>query len=142
MKIVLDSNILFSALIKDSITRRIILDYGDQLLFPSFIFEEMEKHKNELLTKSKMKTKDFEDLLTLLLQKVIIIPNEVLNHYKEDAYQIIKDIDPDDVTFIACALAFSDSIIWSDDKRLKLQSKVQIIDTSKMYSMIYSKKKT
>ena len=142
MKIVLDSNILFSALIKDSITRRIILDYGDQLLFPSFIFEEMEKHKNELLTKSKMKTKDFEDLLTLLLQKVIIIPNEVLNHYKEDAYQIIKDIDPDDVTFIACALAFSDSIIWSDDKRLKLQSKVQIIDTSKMYSIIYSKKKT
>jgi len=142
LKIVLDSNILFSALIKDSITRRIILDYGDQLLFPSFIFEEMEKHKNELLTKSKMKTKDFEDLLTLLLQKVIIIPNEVLNHYKEDAYQIIKDIDPDDVTFIACALAFSDSIIWSDDKRLKLQSKVQIIDTSKMYSIIYSKKKT
>jgi len=67
LKIVIYSNTLFSALIKDSITRRIILDYEDQLLFPSYIFEEMEKHKDELLTKLKMKPKDFEDLLRLLL---------------------------------------------------------------------------
>jgi len=111
LKIVIDSNILFSALIKDSITRRIILDYENQFLFPSYIFEEMEIHKTELLTKSKMKEKDFEELLSLLLRKVIIIPNEILLHYKKEAYQIIKDIDPDDVTFIACALAFNDSVI-------------------------------
>ena len=71
----------------------------------------MEKHKDELLTKSKMKQKEFEELLSLLLRKVIIIPSEVLLKYKNEAYQIIKDIDPDDVTFIACALAFSDSVI-------------------------------
>ena len=58
-----------------------------------------------------MKEKDFEELLSLLLRKVIIIPNEILLHYKKEAYQIIKDIDPDDVTFIACALAFNDSVI-------------------------------
>jgi len=140
LKIVIDSNILFSALIKDSITRSIILDYEKQFLFPSYIFEEMEKHKTELLTKSKMKEKDFEELLRLLLQKVIIIPNEVLLHYRDEAYKIIKDIDPDDVTFIACALAFSDSVIWSDDKRLKQQSKIRIITTNEMYTLIYSKK--
>jgi len=100
----------------------------------------MEKHKTELLTKSKMKEKDFEELLRLLLQKVIIIPNEVLLHYRDEAYKIIKDIDPDDVTFIACALAFSDSVIWSDDKRLKQQSKIRIITTNEMYTLIYSKK--
>ena len=140
MKIVIDSNILFSALIKDSITRRIILDYENQFLFPSYIFEEMEIHKTELLTKSKMKEKDFEELLSLLLRKVIIIPNEVLLHYKKEAYQIIKDIDPDDVTFIACALAFNDSVIWSDDKKLKQQSKIRIKNTNEMYSLIYGKK--
>ena len=140
MKIVIDSNILFSALIKDSITRRIILDYENQFLFPSYIFEEMEIHKTELLTKSKMKEKDFEELLSLLLRKVIIIPNEILLHYKKEAYQIIKDIDPDDVTFIACALAFNDSVIWSDDKKLKQQSKIRIKNTNEMYSLIYGKK--
>jgi predicted nucleic acid-binding protein len=137
---VIDSNILFSALIKDSITRRMILDYEEQFLFPSYIFEEMEKHKNELLKKSKMKQRDFEVLLRLLLQKVIIIPNEVLLNYKDKAYEIIKDIDPDDVTFIACALAFSESVIWSDDKKLKQQSKIQIINTKEMYDLMYNKK--
>ncbi len=100
----------------------------------------MERYKNELLTKSKMKSKDFEDLLRLLLRKVIIIPNEVLLHYRGEAFEIIKEIDPNDVTFIACALAFSDSVIWSDDKKLKQQSKVQIINTNEMYSLIYGKK--
>ena len=140
MKIVIDSNILFSALIKDSITRRIILDYENQFLFPSYIFGEMEIHKTELLTKSKMKEKDFEELLSLLIRKVIIIPNELLLHYKKEAYQIIKDIDPDDVIFIASALAFTDSVIWSDDKKLKQQSKIRIINTNEMYSLTYGKK--
>ncbi len=117
-----------------------ILDYEEQFLFPSYIFEEMEKHKNELLKKSKMKQRDFEVLLRLLLQKVIIIPNEVLLNYKDKAYEIIKDIDPDDVTFIACALAFSESVIWSDDKKLKQQSKIQIINTKEMYDLMYNKK--
>ena len=79
-------------------------------------------------------------MLRLLLQKVTIIPHEVLLQYRDKAYQIIKDIDPDDVTFIACALAFSDSIIWSDDKKLKQQSKIRIITTKEMHSLIYDKK--
>lgn len=66
MKIVLDSNILFSALIKDSITRRIILECDSIFLFPSFIFEEMEKHKKELLKKSKMEEKEFNIILQVI----------------------------------------------------------------------------
>jgi len=45
MNIVLDSNILFSALLKDSTTRKIILTHEGFFLFPSFIFIEMEKHR-------------------------------------------------------------------------------------------------
>ena len=75
-----------------------------------------------------------------MLQKVTIIPNEILLHYRDRAYKIIKNIDSDDVTFIACALAFSDSIIWSNDKKLKQQSKIPIITTNEMYSFIYGKK--
>ena len=52
MNIILDSNVLFSALIKDSATRKIILKHEEAFLFPEFIFEEMEKHKEELLQKS------------------------------------------------------------------------------------------
>ena len=132
---------LFSALIKDSITRRIILDYEGHFLFPSFIFEELERHKEELLKKSKMNTRDFNLLLSLLLRKVMIVPTEVLFPYKKEAFEIIKEIDKDDTIFIACALNYHDSIIWSDDKKLKQQSKIRIINTSEMCSILYSRKK-
>ena len=141
MNIILDSNILFSALIKDSITRRMILDYENHFLFPSFIFEEIEKYKEELLKKSDMNPNDFELLFSILLRKVMIIPMEILSPYKKEAYEIVKNIDPNDVIFIACSLAYPNSIIWSDDKKLKQQSKVWIIDTAEMYSFLYGKKK-
>jgi len=132
MNIIIDSNILFSALIKDSITRKIILEYDGFFLFPAFIFEEMEKHKEELFKKSGMNWMDFDRLLNLILKKVFIVSNKVLHPYRKEALEIIKDIDPDDVIFVACALAYPDSIIWSDDKRLKNQTKVRIMNTKEM----------
>jgi len=140
LKIVIDSNILFSALIKNSVTRKMILEYDGFFLFPSFIFEELEKHKTELLKKSGMKRKSFETLLNLLLQKVLIVSTDVLFQYKTQAYELVKDIDPDDTLFIACALTYPESIIWSDDKKLKQQHKINILNTVEMYWILYDKR--
>jgi len=136
MNIVIDSNILFSALIKDSFTRDIILKYTGFFLFPDFIFEEVENHKEELLEKSKLNKPDFDNLLRLILKKVFIVPNEVLSPYKKEALEIVKDIDVDDVMFAACALAYPNSIIWSDDKKLKKQSKIKILNTKEIINFI------
>lgn len=54
MNIVLDSNILFSAMLKNSMTRKLILDYNSYFLFPSYIFEEFNKYKFELVKKSNL----------------------------------------------------------------------------------------
>ena len=78
------------SLIKDSTTRRIVLEYDGLFLFPSFIFIEMERHRYELLKKSGMAEKDLSKLLQLILKKVVIIPNEVLAPYKREAYEIVK----------------------------------------------------
>ena len=136
MNIIIDPNPLFSALIKDSSTRRIILEYGGFFLFPSFIFEEMQKHKVELLKKSRMPEEDFDKLLQLILMKVVIVPNEVLVPYKKEAFEIVKDIDPDDVIFVACALAYPNSIIWSNDRRLKEQEKVSVLNTKEIIKLL------
>ena len=124
MIIIIDANILFSALIKDSKTREIILKSDEFFLFPSYIFIETQKYKGELLEKSKMPKEEFEKLFRLIISKVLIVPNELLVPYREKAFEIVKDIDPKDVLFIACALAYPGSIIWSNDKQLKKQSKV------------------
>lgn len=132
MRIVIDSNILFSALLKDSVTREIILEYRDSFLFPYYIFNEFEKHKSYLIEKSNISIEDFNKLLELILSKVTIIPPEVLQKHKSEALNIVKDIDKDDVIFFACALAYPGSAIWSDDKALKKQHAIKIFNTSEM----------
>jgi len=140
MKIIIDSNVFFSALIKDSITRKIILEYDDFFLFPEFIFEEMEKHIDLLIKKSKMKRKNFDLLIELLLTKVKIVPMSKLEKYKKRAYSIVKDIDRDDVIFIACSLAYEKSVVWSDDKKLKEQGEIKVINTKEMYNFLFQNK--
>ncbi len=136
MNIIIDSNVLFSALIKDSTTRKLILNYDGFFLFPDFIFEETEKHKAELFEKSKMNQEDFDKLLELILQKVVIVPNEILQPFKEEAIKIVKDIDIDDALFVACALAYENSIIWSDDKKLKIQTKIKVLNTKEIIKIL------
>ena len=136
MIIIIDANILFSALIKDSKTREIILKADEFFLFPSYIFIEAQKYKQEIIEKSKMPKEEFEKLFRLILGKVLIVPNEVLIPYRKIAFEIVKDIDPKDVLFVACALAYPGSAIWSNDKRLKKQSKVRVLNTKELTDLL------
>src|SRR3989344_7939963 len=136
MNIILDSNALFSALIKNSVKRKLILEYEGTFLFPGQIFIEIEKYKDYLLKKSKMNNIEFNDLLQLMLEKVLIIPNEILDKYINEAWELIKEHSPEDVIFIACGLAYENSILWSDDKKLKRQNKVKILNTKEIINII------
>jgi predicted nucleic acid-binding protein len=100
----------------------------------------MQEHIEELHEKTKMSREDFRKLLHLILRKVLIVPNDVLEPNKDKSIEIIKDIDLDDAPFIACALAYSDSVIWSDDKKLKNQDKVNILNTKEMIDYLDNKK--
>ena len=63
MRLVVDANALFSALIKDGKSAEIFTSFGLELFAPEFIFEEFEKHKNEILEKTHRNEKDFYSLL-------------------------------------------------------------------------------
>lgn len=132
MNIILDTNVFISALLKDSGTRKIILNYDGFFLCPSYIFIEIEAHKPELLKKSGLRPDEFEALFHLLQKKVLIVPGAVLLPHKAEAVAIVRDIDIDDAVFIACALAYKDSILWSQDKRLKKQHHISVLDTEEI----------
>jgi len=136
MNIIIDSNVLFSALIKNSVTRKVLLEYEDFFLFPSYILIELRKHKKEVLNKSRMTEKDFDKLLQLILSRVLMVQTGDLLTYRKKALEIVKDIDINDVLFVACALAHKNSVIWSDDKALKTQKKVKVINTKEILKML------
>ena len=95
----------------------------------------MNNHKDLLLRKSGMNKLEFSKLLGILLQRVLIVPDEVLLQHKKEAIKIIEKIDINDVTFIACCLAYNNSILWSDDKKLKEQTIVKVINTKEMLEL-------
>ncbi len=53
MDIVIDANVLFSALIKDSFAYTILFSGSFHLFTPEYIFTELEKHKDEILEKTE-----------------------------------------------------------------------------------------
>ena len=62
MRLVVDSNILFSALIKQEVTAKILLDLSLELYAPEFMLEEFEKHKQEILSKAKRTEEEFNEI--------------------------------------------------------------------------------
>ena len=130
--IVIDSNVLFSALIKDSTTRRLIIEHEEPFLFPEYVFVEFERHKDLLVRKSKLSRASFDALVSILVSGVTIVPHEAIEPYLPYAHRIIDAIDPDDAIFIACVLAHPGSVLWSDDARLKQQNEVEVISTSEL----------
>ena len=135
MVIVLDSNIFISALIKDSITRKLIINCKELIVIPEFLLEEIRNYEEEIILKSKLDKEEYKKLLNILLKYVLVLPDEIILPYREQAVEIIKDIDINDVLFIATALAFGDATIWSNDKKLKKQNKIKVISTQEIMQL-------
>lgn len=129
MLIVLDSNVFISAIIKDSITRKIILSSSHKFLLPEYSFIEIKNHFNEILHKSRLSQEEFNSLIKNLIKYIKIVRTEDMIKHKEEAREIIGKIDENDILFIACALTHPKSIIWSNDGHFKLQKIIKVYDT-------------
>ncbi len=131
--IVVDTNIVISALIKDSLTRELIFKTKKNLLLPEVVFLEIKENEKEIFEKSGLNRQSYKKLVTKLLSRMRIVPTVFVEKHREEAIQIISHIDKDDVVFIANALAFENCAIWSDDKHFKKQSRVKVFTTSELF---------
>ena len=132
MKLVLDTNIIISALIKKSLTRFLILNSPYDLFLPEFSFTEIKKHLPIIERKSKLSKQNIFCAMKILLRNIKIISADKLVKFHDEAYRIIGKIDEDDTEFIAAALFLKDSIIWSDDAHFKKQKKIMVLNTKEI----------
>lgn len=129
MKIIIDVNVLFSALIRDSTTRTILVKSGFDFYFPEPSLHKIRKYKEYILEKTGLAEEEYTQLLGLLFRYIKLIPIEQIEKNWEPAKHIMGHIDEEDVTFIATALGTSDSIIWSDDTDFDKQQKIVVFKT-------------
>jgi len=121
MKIVIDTNIVFSALISSSSTipEIIIAPYSHFNFYTSeYLFEELERHKQKLQKASRLTEKEIEKAKTTLFKYINtislgIIPQKIW----QEAEALTFDIDPDDISFVALSI-FLNAYLWTGDKVL------------------------
>lgn len=135
MKIIIDSNIVISALIYDSVKRSIISFSKIDFYYPEDSINELCRHKNEIMKKSGLNEYSYELLLDYLLDRINILPEKDIVSHIPQAKKIMDKIDPKDTIFIACAQALN-CPIWSDDNHFKRQDKVKILDQKNVLELI------
>ena len=124
---VIDANILFAALIKESVTADIIISNRLQLFAPEFLFEEFFKYEKLILEKTHRSKEEFNQFLNILKERIIIIPQEIIIPFLGQAEKISPD--PKDNVYLALALAIK-SNIWSNHRKLKEeQDDIKVLTT-------------
>src|SRR3989344_6832508 len=128
MKLIVNTNRIIAALIKDSASRKIINHLNAELITIEFSDQEIKKYKQLILEKAKINEEEFKLIIGRLKEKLIILDNNLILSKLNDAKNIMDKIDQDDTPFIAAALA-TNSDIWSDDKHFQKQNKVKVWKT-------------
>jgi predicted nucleic acid-binding protein len=70
------------------------------------------------------------------LRHVQIVSDLAIKSKLGEARDIMQAIDPDDVMFIAAALAVENEGIWSDDKHFQNQKKIRIFSTAEIFELV------
>ena len=120
MKVVVDTNILFSAVLTNegSIAKQLFSDEYD-FFVPHFTVIELFKYKDKMVKLSKKTEVEILEILYHLLSQVKFINEKSLSlESRQIAYDLCKNIDPKDAVFVALAIEL-DALIWTGDKKLK-----------------------
>jgi len=117
MTIVVDTNRIIAALLKDSTTRAILFDDNFEFLTPDYTITEINEHKEQLKSYAALSDEEFDLLLALIFEHVALVPQSEYEGFAEGCKNDISD--PDDVPILALAIATKADGIWAHDPHVK-----------------------
>ncbi len=136
MRLVIDTNIIISSLISNSIRRYILMNSNIEFIAPEYTFTEILKHTDIIEKKSKLAADDLRQVMETLFSRITIYPKEEYADCYEQAKKIMEDIDPDDAPFLALAMKTKVDGIWSEDKGFQQQNHVKVYTTKELLEIV------
>jgi predicted nucleic acid-binding protein len=117
MKVVVDSNIIFSAtLSENSKFRKILHNSEHEFVAPYELFEEIYNNLDKIIKYSKSSETETNKFLNQLLSKLSYYHLDLIPHkVYERAYYLCKDYDASDTPFVALAIHL-EAKLWTGDK--------------------------
>lgn len=137
MFVVIDANELFSLLIKgNKSSKEIFFSKNLELIAPEFIIEEFARHKEELLLKTHRTEAEFLEVLSVFNDRIKLILEHDFCQFMPEALRLLPE-HTKDAPYMAIALKFN-CIIWSEEKLLKKQSAVRVLNTNELFNELIS----
>lgn len=148
-KLIVDSNIIFSAILNvNSRIGQIILTSGSAYDFyaPKYVRDELWNHQEKLKKIAKLDDKDFLEVYELILKNITILDHSIAGktNYKK-AFELCKDVDLDDIPFVAFSL-YLKCKLWTGDKKLikglKEKGYYKIVKTNDLFEEFVKKNRS
>lgn len=121
MKIIVDTNIVFSALLNtDSLIASILFNPGTTGYFYSLDFLKLEisNHQDKLIKYSRLTESQLHTARDLIYNRLQFIDaDDIASSLWRTAYDLCNDIDADDTPFVALTLHL-EGVLWTGDRKL------------------------
>src|SRR3989338_1175024 len=136
MRLVIDTNRLLAALIRSGTTREIIHSNKFEFFKSEGALEEVLKHRALVKEKSGLSDEELETLYSSILLDLELVEKKDIEPFMHEAEELMKDIDPTDSIFIACALAIKADGIFSEDVHFDKQNRIKIFKTEDIIKLL------
>jgi len=106
LKLVVDANVVISAIIRDSVARKLLFGNSNfELYSPGFLFEELEEHREEIMRKAGLDFPEFQQFTEILRNVITVAPAPAYSEYLDEARKVVSD--EDDLPYAALAIALT-----------------------------------
>ena len=129
MKLVLDANILLSLMNPNSAASYLFSSLNADFFAPLYITLEMNEHKSEFLSKSKLSEHEFEIRQAEVNGRIKFFRVSQFKEFLKNALDALSDSE--DSQYLALALAIR-AAVWSNDPHFKRQSLVKVYSTAEL----------
>ena len=113
---IIDTNVLMSILISGKSSYKPIVMFN-RFVSIDFIFNEIDEYRNTIFEKSKLDKTQLTDYTDQIMSRVTILPRYVItNSNLQKATELTKDIDFNDIWFVAMSLEYGLPLLSRDVK--------------------------
>lgn len=131
MIFIVDTNIIFAGLLRDSLARELLINSPFILYTPETVIKEIRKYEELILKRSGLDKEDFEILFRIITDSINILEKEQYAEKLQEADKLIGNVDKGDVPFLALALTIPSNGIWTENKKhFEVQDKVKVWSTA------------
>ncbi len=118
--VVVDTNILFSALLRSqSSFAKVLLESAYGFFVCEQVFVELFKHKEKIVQASQLSEDEIIRVYQILIKRLTLFKEDLIaQEHRVAAYVLCADIDASDTPHVALTLELN-GVLWTGDKILK-----------------------